>query len=153
MSPVLIDRVAAERLHQLAGGSPKRVEDLRMLLERAATDGGDDAIDLELIERLEPLLLEVADARWWGASVAAVSPEARAALIALAGFGKDAHVNTLAEALGKARTTVEMLVSGLSRDGLVHRREPGIVALADPTLQRYLQRMEEETTEAADSEE
>lgn len=146
----MISRDAAARLEELAGGSPERVHELRRLVGRAARDGGDDAIDVGLIERLEPLLLAVADARWWGEKVGAVSPEARAALMVLAEGAGLVQVSALAESLGKQRTTVEMILSGLVRLGLVRRAVPGAVALTDPTLQRYLRRQAEEVAEEAE---
>ena len=113
-------------------------------------DGGDDAVDLGLIERLEPLLLAVADARWWAEKVAAVSPEAREVLTTLAEAHGSAQVSVLAESLQKQRTTVEMILAGLIQAGLVRRTAPGIVALTDPTLQRYLRRVAEEAIEEAE---
>lgn len=152
MSVVIISRDGVARIQELAGGSPQRADDLRKLLERAARDGGDEAVDLGLIARLEPLLLAVADARWWGEKVEAVSPEARAVLTTLAEAQGAAQVGVLADSLGKQRTTVAMLIGGLIQAGLVRRMAPGIVGLADPTLRRYLQRVAEEAAQEAETE-
>lgn len=151
MSTVIISRDVAARLQELAGGSAARAGDLCKLLERAASDGGDEVVDLRLVDRLEPLLLAVADARWWGEKVAAVSAEARAVLMTLAVGEEPAQVSVLAQLLRKQRTTVEMILAGLIQAGLVRRTAPGIVAPADETLRRYLRRVAEEAREDAEA--